>query len=108
MPVGGGIAEIRATSRYPAVRRDLAVVVKSGVAAQDVLAVARAAGGELLRDLELFDRYVGEGVEKNHKSFAFRLTLQSESSNLTAARADQVSAEILQELQRRFGARLRD
>ncbi len=94
-------------SRYPAVRRDLAVVVESGVQAQDVLNAARAAAGGLLTDLELFDIYEGRGIEKNHKSFAFGLTFQSESSNLTAGEVDAKTDKIIEVLQRRFGARLR-
>lgn len=96
-----------AVSRYPAVRRDLAVVVESGVKAQDVLDAVRAAAGDLLVELELFDIYEGEGIEKNHKSFAFSLTFQSESSNLTAGEADTKTAKIIKVLQRQLGARLR-
>ena len=96
-----------AISRHPAVRRDLAVVVESGVKAQDVLDRARAAAGDLLVDLELFDVYAGEGIEKNHKSFAFRLTFQSESSNLRADEANAITAKIIKVLQHRFGARIR-
>ena len=96
-----------AVSRYPAVRRDLAVVVESAVKAQDVLNVARTAAGNLLTDLELFDIYQGKGIEKNHKSFAFRLTFQSESSNLTAGEVDMKIVKIIATLQRKLGARLR-
>ena len=96
-----------AVSRYPAVRRDLAVVVESDVEAQDVLNVARSAAGNLLVDLELFDIYQGKGIEKNHKSFAFRLTFQSESSNLTAGEVDAKTVKIMEVLQRQLGARLR-
>lgn len=96
-----------AVSRYPAVRRDLAVVVEAGVAAQDVLDTARAAAGPLLTDLELFDIYAGERIEKNHKSFAFRLTFQSKSSNLTAGQVDAKTEQIIGALRRRLGARLR-
>ncbi len=94
-------------SRYPAVRRDLAVVVASAVHAQDVLNVARTAGGDLLVDLELFDIYQGEGIEKNHKSFAFSLTFQCESSNLNAGVVDAKVAKIIKILQHQLGARLR-
>ena len=101
------LPRVTKVSRYPAVRRDLAVVVESGVEAQDVLDTACAAAGDLLVDLELFDIYEGEGIEKNHKSFAFRLTFQSESSNLTAGEADTKTAQIINALQRQLGARLR-
>ncbi len=96
-----------AVSRYPAVQRDLAVVVESGIAAQDVLNAARKAAGDLLVDLELFDIYEGSGIEKNHKSFAFGLTFQSQSSNLTAGEVDAITAKIIKVLQRQLRAQLR-
>ncbi len=96
-----------AVSRYPAVRRDLAVVVDSSVTAQDVLDTARAAADDLLTHLELFDIYAGERVEKNQKSFAFGLTFQSDSSNLTAREVEQKTDQLVKALQRRLGARLR-
>lgn len=96
-----------AVSRYPAVRRDLAVEARAEVSAQDVLDLARAAAGELLVDLELFDIYQGERLEKGRKSFAFRLTFQSESGNLTAEEVDAKIENIIGELQRQLGARLR-
>jgi len=97
-----------AVSRYPAVRRDVAVVVDAGVAAQAALDVARGAAGPWLTDLALFDIYAGAGVEKQRKSFALRLTFQSDCGNLTAAQVDAQMARIVAALQRRIGAKLRD
>lgn len=97
-----------AVSKYPAVRRDLAVVVERGVGAQAALEVARAAAGPLLADLALFDIYAGERIEKSRKSFALRLTFQSDCGNLTAARVDAQMARIVAALQRKLGAKLRD
>jgi len=95
-------------SRYPAVRRDVAVVVDAGVPAQAALEAVRAAAGAWLADAALFDIYAGAGVEKSRKSFAFRLTFQSESGNLTAAQVDADIARIVAALAQNFGARLRD
>lgn len=96
-----------AISRYPAVRRDLAVAVDAAVEAQDVLNTARAAAGDLLVDWELFDIYLGGQLAKNQKSFAFGLTFQSEYSNLTAGEVDEKTDKIIDALQRRLGAQLR-
>lgn len=94
-------------SRYPAIRRDLAILVNAEVAAQDVLDAVRAVADGLLTDVELFDIYAGERVEKNHKSFAFGLTFQSNSSNLTTAEVDARTEKILKKLHDQFGAKLR-
>ncbi|MEG0186259.1 MAG: phenylalanine--tRNA ligase subunit beta, partial [Stenotrophomonas sp.] len=66
-------------SRYPAVRRDLAVLVPEQVAWSDLAATLRQAAGPLLRELNLFDRYVGQGVEPGFKSLAMGLILQDKS-----------------------------
>lgn len=97
-----------AVSKYPAVRRDLAVSVERGVGAQAALDATRAAAGPLLADLALFDVYAGRRMEKSRKSFALRLTFRSDSGNLTAARVDAQMARIVAALQRKLGAKLRD
>ncbi len=94
-------------SRYPAMRRDLAVVVDAEVAAQDVMAAVRTAADRLLTKVELFDIYAGERIEKNRKSFAFGLTFQADSGNLTAGEVDLRINRIINELQRQFNAKLR-
>ncbi|MDA7995682.1 MAG: phenylalanine--tRNA ligase subunit beta [Gammaproteobacteria bacterium] len=101
------LPKFAAVSRYPAVRRDLAVEAGADVAAQDVLDAARRAAGELLVDLQLFDIYQGARLKEGRKSLAFRLTFQSDSGNLTAEEVDAKTADILQALQRELGARLR-
>ena len=83
------LPEFAPISRYPAVQRDLAVVLDKEVSARAVRDIATEAGGIYLKKLELFDIYTGERVEKDKKSFAFSLTFQSESSNLTAEEVDE-------------------
>ncbi|MEM7196658.1 MAG: phenylalanine--tRNA ligase subunit beta, partial [Pseudomonadota bacterium] len=94
-------------SKFPPVQRDLAVLVDRSVAAQDVLNTVKEAAGDMLIDLQLFDIYEGERIEKNQKSFAFSLTLQSESSNLTTSDAEQITDKILTALKQSHGGHLR-
>ncbi|MFS8064702.1 MAG: phenylalanine--tRNA ligase subunit beta, partial [Luteimonas sp.] len=70
-------------SKYPSVRRDLAFVVADAVSWAAVSASVKAAAGDSLRDLVLFDRYAGKGVENGFKSLAMGLILQDESRTLT-------------------------
>jgi len=94
-------------SRYPAVQRDLAVVVSRDVAAASVLELVKSSAGDQLKRLELFDIYMGERIESNKKSFAFSLTFQSESSNLKSADIEAVTDKIITALQQNLGAELR-
>ena len=94
-------------SRFPSVRRDLAIVVPDPVAWADVAASVREAAGPALRDLRLFDRYVGKGVEKGFKSLAMALILQEESRTLTDRDVDAVVSAVMAALQQAHGAVIR-
>ena len=96
-----------AQSRYPSVRRDLAFVVPELAMWGEVLASVRGAAGSLLRDVVLFDRYQGKGVETGFKSLAIGLILQEESRTLTDADVDAVVAGVMASLQREHGATIR-
>jgi phenylalanyl-tRNA synthetase beta chain len=67
----------------------------------------RTAAGPSLRDLVLFDRYVGKGVETGCKSLAMGLILQEESRTLTDREVDQVVAEVIAALRGQHGAEIR-
>ncbi|WP_342315861.1 phenylalanine--tRNA ligase subunit beta [Lysobacter sp. FW306-1B-D06B] len=94
-------------SKYPSVRRDLAFVVPENVEWASIERALRAAAGPSLRDLVLFDRYQGKGVEPGFKSLAMGLILQDESRTLTDRDVDTVVASVAGALQREYGATIR-
>lgn len=94
-------------SKFPAVRRDLAVVVGEDVAAGKVHALIRARAGEWLRESWLFDVYRGKGMEEGRKSLAFGLILQDFSRTLADSDVDSVISGIVAGLHDEFGATLR-
>ena len=94
-------------SKFPAIRRDLAVVVAEDVPAGKVHACLRARAGEWLRESWLFDVYRGKGIDENHKSLAFGLILQDFSRTLADADVDSVLSGIIAGLHEEFGATLR-
>lgn len=93
--------------RYPAVERDMALVVPQTVSAADIEAVLWAAGGELLQDVRLFDVYEGEQVDAGHKSLAYSLTLRAADRTLTDEDATRAIQRIDDALAERFGVRRR-
>jgi len=95
-------------SKYPANRRDLAIVVKSDVRFSDILATIRKVGGNQLVDLKLFDVYTGQGVAEGMKSLAIALTLQDKTRTLEDKDIQQVVASVVQALGDEFNATLRD
>ncbi|HET8819033.1 MAG TPA: phenylalanine--tRNA ligase subunit beta, partial [Xanthomonadaceae bacterium] len=96
-----------AISRYPSVRRDLAIVVPESVDWAALAVTVRQAAGPALQDLRLFDRYVGKGVESGFKSLAMALILQEESRTLTDRDVDAVVAAVMAALQQAHGAVIR-
>jgi phenylalanyl-tRNA synthetase beta chain len=101
------VPKARPLSKYPSVRRDLAFVVPETVHWAAVRESAKAAAGPSLRDLVLFDRYAGKGVETGFKSLAMGLILQDESRTLTDRDVDAVVADVIAALQRDHGAVIR-
>ncbi len=93
--------------RFPAIRRDLAIVVDVQVTAADLLRITREAAGPLLRELVLFDVYQGEGLDFGKKSVALGLTLQDFSRTLKDEVVGDIMARTLSALETACGARLR-
>lgn len=94
-------------SKYPPIRRDIAVVVPEDVCVQTMLDCMNAEKLSIISEISLFDVYHGKGMENGKKSLAFRMLLQDTQKTLTDAEADQVVAQLINTLQNHFGAKLR-
>lgn len=95
-------------SRFPANKRDLAIVVDEHIPASDVLRVCLNAGGEQLVDVALFDVYQGERLKAGKKSLAISLTIQDTKKTLEEKDVNLVITHILQALETQLNAYLRD
>jgi phenylalanyl-tRNA synthetase beta chain len=94
-------------SRFPSIRRDLAIVVAEEVSAEALTKVVRAAAGEILQQVIVFDVYRGEGVDSRRKSIGLGLILQDASRTLTDEDADQKMRSVMRQLEHEFGATIR-
>ncbi|MBL0227225.1 phenylalanine--tRNA ligase subunit beta [Thermomonas sp.] len=101
------VPRARALSKFPSVRRDLAFVVPESVAWDAMRATAGQAAGPALRELRLFDRYAGRGVETGFKSLAMALILQDETRTLTDRDVEAVVAGVVTALEQHHGATIR-
>ena len=101
--------EVRYTDvvSFPPVHQDLAFVVPEEVSSAELVATAREAAGEELRELRPFDVYRGEQVGEGQKSIAFAATFQSAERTLTDEDAAKLRERIVSALRDRFGAELR-
>lgn len=103
----GRLPKFHELSRFPEVRRDLALVADRDVSATAVLDVIRENAGEWLTDLKLFDVYQGKGVDPLRKSLAVGLTWQHPSRTLTDDEVNASTQQILTSLEERLNATLR-
>ena len=93
--------------KYPAMSRDLALVVADDITASEVEKVIVKNAGNLLNNICLFDVYTGEQVGKGQKSLAFSLQFQSAEKTLTDAEIDPYFESIIKALEEAFNAKLR-
>lgn len=102
------VPRYRAYSKFPFVRRDVAVLVDEDIPVTELIDRAESAAGELLQSIEIFDLYTGEGVESKQKSVGLGLILQSASRTLTDEDADRTVDSVTQCLERELGATIRN
>ncbi len=94
-------------SKYPSIRRDLAIVVDDQVTVEALTKAVRAAAGDLLQQVVVFDVYRGKGVDSRQKSVGLGLILQDSSRTLTDEDADRKQCSVMQKLEHEFGATIR-
>ena len=102
------VAKFTEISKFPAIRRDLAVVVTHDVNASEVLDCIRSVAPESLLNLKLFDVYQGEHIDSGRKSLALGLTLQAQSRTLTDEEVDAAIETVVTTLSTKLGATLRE
>ncbi len=101
------LPEHRDTGRFPALRRDIALVVADRHPAAALLEVIRETAGAQLENCVVFDQYRGQGIEKGYRSLAIGLILRDVSRTLKDAEVDDLMETILSALYQQFGATLR-
>ncbi len=96
------------SSKYPAISKDMAFIVKKDVMAKDIMEVIKKACGRLLTDINVFDVYVGENVGSDEKSIAFNLTFQDPTRTLSDEEVMQLFNKAIDLVTTKLNAVLRD
>lgn len=104
----GGVPAFAPISRYPGIRRDIAIVLDQSHSWEAVESCIRQAGPTYLTEIRLFDVYAGKGVTSGRKSFAIGLILQEISRTLTDDEIESAIGRILKALDENLGATLRE
>ena len=102
------VSKFKPLSKYPSVTRDLALIVKETISADDIIASIKSSNEATLQEIALFDLYRGKGIEADCKSVAISMTLQNFTQTLTDVEIDAIFNNILQTLAQTIGAKLRE
>jgi phenylalanyl-tRNA synthetase beta chain len=103
-----GVPKAQTVSKFPSIRRDIAVVVDDKITADELIATVASSAPDLISSVRIFDIYKGPGIEAGLKSVALGLILQETSRTLTDVDADAAMTAAVRKLQEKFAAELRD
>ncbi len=95
-------------SKYPAIRRDIAIVVDNAIPVMDIMQQVQDTAGDVLQHIDLFDIYQGAGITEGEKSIALGLVLQKITETLTDEQVDSIIGNIIKVLQTEYNAILRE
>ncbi|MCX4186495.1 phenylalanine--tRNA ligase subunit beta [Methylophaga sp. OBS4] len=101
------VPEFEALSRFPAIRRDLALLVDESVTAGQIEHCLQGIDSDILKSIQLFDVYTGEGVELGKKSLAVAFHLQHGERTLTDEEVDALMQTVIVTLEQNVGAAIR-
>ena len=94
-------------SKFPSIKKDVAFIVDKNIISKDIEKVIKNAGGSLLTDIEVFDVYSGENIEKGKKSIAYALTFGDNKRTLTDEEVNNLMNKIIDTVCKKMNAELR-
>lgn len=94
-------------SKFPSIKKDLAVVVDKDVTSEQIGTWIKKAAGSSLSNIDVFDVYTGKGIEENKKSIAYSLTFEKMDRTLTDEEINESLEKVVEVLEKKLGATLR-
>ena len=95
-------------SKFPTILKDVAFIVSEDIPASDITKEIKRLGGKLLRDITIFDNYIGDKVESGKKSLAFKLTFNDMNRTLTDEEVMSIFEKIIEGVTKKFKCLVRD
>ena len=99
--------KIKEISKYPAVRRDLSLVIGKNVSFEEIQNIAQKNGGALVKEINVFDVYQGDKIDQNKKAYAMSFTLQDVKKTLTDKIIDKTMKRLISSFERELNAHIR-
>ena len=97
----------KAVPKYPAIERDIAVLVKDETTSYQIEKIVKDTAGPLLESVKMFDMYKGKQIEEGYKSVAYELVFRAEDRTLTDDEVSKIFNKVLKNLEAEIGAQLR-
>ena len=105
--IKAGKMKFKEISKFPAVNKDLAIVVDKDISAEEIKTQIKKSASSSLNSLKIFDVYTGKGIEENKKSLAFSLNFGKMNATLTDEEINELLDKIVKDLENKFNAKLR-
>ena len=102
-----GKMKYKEISKFPSVKKDLAIVVDKTITSEEIMQNIKKAGGSSLSKIEVFDVYTGKGIDEGKKSMAYSLTFERMDRTLTDEEINETLNKIIEMLGKKIGAELR-
>ena len=102
-----GNMKYKEISKYPTIKKDLAIIIDKDITSKEAADVLKRAAGKLLTEIEVFDVYTGKGIEENKKSIAYSLSFGAKDRTLTDEEINAVLEKIIEAAKTKLNAELR-
>ena len=102
-----GKMKFKEISKYPTIKKDLAVIVDKNIASEEIAKLIKKSAGSLLTSVDVFDVYEGKNIEENKRSIAYSLSFGKQDRTLTDEEVNDVMNKVIDTLQNKLGAELR-
>lgn len=103
-----GERKFRRFGRFPAVYRDISVIVRRDLESEALMEIVRRRGGALVESVMIFDVYQGEKMDPGEKAVAFRICYRSEKGTLDGREVNRLHESIIDEIREKLGGRLKE
>jgi phenylalanyl-tRNA synthetase beta chain len=103
-----GRRKFRPLARFPAVYRDISIVVTRKIESASIVEIIRRAGGDLLESVHIFDLYEGKGIGPSEKALAFRICYRSEEGTLDGGEVNRLHESVIDAIGQEAGGKLRE
>ena len=100
--------KFKPASKFPSIKKDVSFIVKDDVQSEEILKVIKKSGGRLLTEVDVFDVYKGDNVQKGYKSIAYSLTFSSDDRTLSEEEVMKIFENVISNCEKEIGAKLRN